>query len=70
LKTHLYAMRIMDDQEFGELDKRAFALIEHHERESEVLKVADEYEKELYLIGATGISVANWKGLEISYLLL
>lgn len=47
----------MDEKSYAELDKKYNAAGNAANREEMFFKIAEDYEKELFLIGATGINL-------------
>jgi phospholipid-transporting ATPase len=55
LRTLLYGVRIMEEGEYLEMDRRLNELIEVENRDDKMLDVAADYEKDYYLLGATAV---------------
>ncbi|KAL4496106.1 hypothetical protein ABPG72_015528 [Tetrahymena utriculariae] len=55
LRTLLVAMKILEENEYKELDAKYQAAGNAANREEQFFKIAEEYEKDLYLIGATAV---------------
>lgn len=55
LRTLLMAMKVLSKNEYEEFDRQFNALSNHPNREEEVKKLTDAFERDLYLLGATAV---------------